>query len=607
MRKNIISILLVLTMCIGLLPAMAFASSYSDTEGHWADSSINRWSEYGIVQGSNGQFSPNSNMTRAQAATVFSKLLCLEETADISAFSDISENAWYAEAIAKCVAAGIMNSVNDTQMKPAGTITREMFFVMFARAMKIDEETELKPEYSDANQLSSWAKGSVFALINNGYVNGLTDTTIGGKNNINRASVMALLDKAISEYSVEDGKPVITLTKNLIIYDSSTVSGGTYDNVTIAASVGNGDVTLNNIVVKGKLTVRGGGSNSIHLNDCQINQVETNKVVGGYLENVKIEDPFMDPGNNLEYNSKFEAEEPRIVLNKSSVDIVDVSKPAILEADSKSTLQTVNADANLIIQGEQTRISTLNINKIDNSISIIGDKSGSSIDSVNIKSTNPTEDGSYKFESLNINKLNIEENSKGNALETHHFVDSDLGAVILALHSGSINTADVSTGANITGSDSTIKNINVNAPLSVDSAIVNNITIQAPVEVKISGTSATSVEIDSSKYPEAVSTQAPTLVVDKGNNINISSKNDSDSSVNVVEDGKQTTKKAGHEHSWDSGRVTTEPTYTTEGIRTYRCTKCGKEKTESIARIPQPVISDPGLVEMPGDPTPEMS
>lgn len=87
-------------------------------------------------------------------------------------------------------------------------ITREMFFVMFARAMGIQEETELNKEFSDAGNNSSWAKGSVYALINHGYVNGVSETDIGPNKLINRANVVTLLDQTITEHKVENGNNV---------------------------------------------------------------------------------------------------------------------------------------------------------------------------------------------------------------------------------------------------------------------------------------------------------------------------------------------------------------------------------------------------------------
>lgn len=46
-------------------------------------------------------------------------------------------------------------------------------------------------------------------------------------------------------------------------------------------------------------------------------------------------------------------------------------------------------------------------------------------------------------------------------------------------------------------------------------------------------------------------------------------------------------------HVWDSGKVTTQPTYTTKGVKTYTCTVCRQTKTESINKLPQPAAAQP--------------
>ena len=40
------------------------------------------------------------------------------------------------------------------------------------------------------------------------------------------------------------------------------------------------------------------------------------------------------------------------------------------------------------------------------------------------------------------------------------------------------------------------------------------------------------------------------------------------------------------EHSWDSGKITTEPTTQAEGVKTYTCTICHATKTEAVAKLP---------------------
>ena len=156
--------------------------------------------------------------------------------ADLSAYTDVAADAWYADAFAACVAQGIMNGVAADQMDPTGTVTREMFFVMFARALSIQEESSLKGNFTDASEISSWAKGYVYALINNGYVNGTADGVISPELNINRASVMALLDQTIAYYVVEDG--TVELKESgvvLVLADNVTITGDADATVVVAA------------------------------------------------------------------------------------------------------------------------------------------------------------------------------------------------------------------------------------------------------------------------------------------------------------------------------------------------------------------------------------
>ena len=243
MKKKLLAIATCLCMLTSLLPTVALAAEYSDTAGHWAEESIARWSDAGVVQGSNGQFNPDGMMTRAEAAQVFANLLKLTGKADLSAYTDVAADAWYADAFAACVAQGIMNGVAADQMNPNGTVTREMFFVMFARALGIQEESSLKGDFTDASEISSWAKGYVYALINNGYVNGTADGVISPKLNINRASVMALLDQTIVSYIVADGAATVNSDGVvLVLADDVTLSGS--GDVTVAVASEGAQVDL---------------------------------------------------------------------------------------------------------------------------------------------------------------------------------------------------------------------------------------------------------------------------------------------------------------------------------------------------------------------------
>ena len=93
-------------MAVTLLPtAFAAGNGYSDTQGHWGEDAIDRWSGYGVISGTgNGLFDPSAPLTRAQAAQIFANLLNLSATASVAQYTDVAVGSWYYDAIAKCVA-----------------------------------------------------------------------------------------------------------------------------------------------------------------------------------------------------------------------------------------------------------------------------------------------------------------------------------------------------------------------------------------------------------------------------------------------------------------------------------------------------------------------
>lgn len=238
MKKRLFAIVISLCMLMSLLPAVALAAEYSDTTGHWAEEDIARWSDAGVVQGSNGQFNPEGVMTRAEAAQVFTNLLKLNGTADLSGYTDVPVNAWYANAIAACVDKGILSGIGGGLMNPNGTITREMFFVMFARALGIPEEASLNGSFSDSGSISSWARGAVYALINRGYVSGTSGNTVAPQLDINRASVMALLNQTIAAYVVTNGTTSVNSDGVVLVLADDVALTGSGDVTVSVASAG---------------------------------------------------------------------------------------------------------------------------------------------------------------------------------------------------------------------------------------------------------------------------------------------------------------------------------------------------------------------------------
>ena len=228
MKKRFLAAALALAMLLMMVPS-AFAASdgFDDVPGHWAEDAINRWSGYGVVNGvGDNQFAPNGTLTRAQAAQVFANLLDLEVQADISRYTDVPEGSWYHTAIAQCVAAGILTGTGGATMDPQSPVTREELFVMFARALNIRPQSSSDVTFGDSGEVSGWAQGYINALADRGFVSGVGGGMLAPGEAINRASVMSLLDKTISDYANTSGTTVGNASGVvLVVADNVSVAG----------------------------------------------------------------------------------------------------------------------------------------------------------------------------------------------------------------------------------------------------------------------------------------------------------------------------------------------------------------------------------------------
>ena len=147
----------------------AFAE-YSDMEGHWSAETVEKWSAAGIIQGENGVFRPEDNITRAELAVLLDRLLCYAPS-EKKSFPDVSSSAWYADAVAKLHAAGVMNGDENCAMRPESYVSREEAAVLMYRALEVTAAAgELR--FADASSVSDWAMEAVGSLAVNQYIQG---------------------------------------------------------------------------------------------------------------------------------------------------------------------------------------------------------------------------------------------------------------------------------------------------------------------------------------------------------------------------------------------------------------------------------------------------
>ena len=239
-------------MIVASFPLVASAErdSYSDTAGHWAEASIDRWSEYGIVEGNDGKFEPDTSITRGQMATILSNALGLSKT-DKNPFTDVDNDAWYAPYVLRCYAAGIMQGDNG-KANPDATITRQEAIVMLVRALGIEPI-----ENPDMADIGDWAAPYVAAMISKGIVNGVSDTQLAPISSMTRASVITVLDRAVVQYINAPGSYELNSQEGIVLVASGdvTLTGTTSANILITQAATDKKVTFDNAKVTGNVTV----------------------------------------------------------------------------------------------------------------------------------------------------------------------------------------------------------------------------------------------------------------------------------------------------------------------------------------------------------------
>ncbi|MDO4174320.1 MAG: S-layer homology domain-containing protein [Eubacteriales bacterium] len=202
-------------MCMAAATGMMLGSTAmaADYNGHWAEKQIQEFVDNGWLVGyEDGNFKPSNTITRAEIATVVTKMMDYTEEADLSSYTDINKDGWYYDYIAKIVESGVMVGMNEEQTiwEPNGDVTREQVCVMVCKLNNIAVEStdnndalraQLKEKgYTDVDNISSWAVPYVAATVEKGYMVGYSeDMTLRTKNAITRAEAVTLLKSCVPE------------------------------------------------------------------------------------------------------------------------------------------------------------------------------------------------------------------------------------------------------------------------------------------------------------------------------------------------------------------------------------------------------------------------
>ena len=166
---------------------------------------LNTEDHYAYIVGyEDGSVQPEGDITRAEVATIFFRLLTDESRneywSQTNPYSDVSADDWFNNAVSTLTNAGVLDGYEDGTFKPNGNITRAEFATITARFFEATYDGEnLFPDIE-----GHWAQDYINEAANAGIVDGYPDGTFRPQQFITRAEAVTMVNRTIERHPDAD-------------------------------------------------------------------------------------------------------------------------------------------------------------------------------------------------------------------------------------------------------------------------------------------------------------------------------------------------------------------------------------------------------------------
>lgn len=151
----------------------------------------------GIISGATATtFLPENNITRAEFTKIAVGVFGLTATSQTSQFTDVPADEWFAPYVIAATEAGIVQGISATEFGPNENITREQMATIIGRQLGLTSDAAIT--YTDAAQISDYAKTYVGAMSEAGYLTG-DNGQFRPQDNATRAEAATLLDRVYTD------------------------------------------------------------------------------------------------------------------------------------------------------------------------------------------------------------------------------------------------------------------------------------------------------------------------------------------------------------------------------------------------------------------------
>lgn len=167
---------------------------------HWAYQDIADIYSAGLMTGTfSDTFSPELSVNRAMLVSILYRLEDASTKPADAGFTDVTDNAWYADAVNWTKENNIVSGYSDTLFGPEDTLTREQFAAILYRyaAYKgydtTTSDNATLDNFTDASSISSGFDNVLLWANDKGYIGGMTETTLAPQGSTTRAQASAIL------------------------------------------------------------------------------------------------------------------------------------------------------------------------------------------------------------------------------------------------------------------------------------------------------------------------------------------------------------------------------------------------------------------------------
>ena len=278
-HKRILAMILAVASCLSLAVGASAANTTTRKATDFRDYDRTAWYaeavsaavDNGLLYGkSSNIIDPNGDMTRAEMAAIINRSFGCYKSADVSQYKDVAKSKWYYKDVAMAVQMGTYNGRSASSMAPDAPITRQEAMTVVARALELDYDSYSKTDlsaFSDRSKISNWALPYVRAMVGADYIHG-RGKVLAPLDNITRAEFAQIFYNIIGTYIVSKGtydkdiKGSVLIRTDDVELKNLTVDG----DLIIGCGAADGKIVLDNVTVKGRLLVWGGGTKAVYCN-----------------------------------------------------------------------------------------------------------------------------------------------------------------------------------------------------------------------------------------------------------------------------------------------------------------------------------------------------